>query len=443
MHLPRTRGIGIAVTVLLSLAGARAWAGIERTDPQREIELGRQVAREIERRYPLSTDPSLQRRVDRIGKALTAPINPKVYPYEFKVLGTRDINAVSLPGGYIYIFEGLMAAMPNDNALAFVMGHELAHASCRHWATHTNKIEGLQILVALGSVLTGNDFGAQIAQMATELLSLHYSREQEDEADEKGTMYAWQGGFDTAGCVEAMGLIEEITRGDKTPVYLRSHPPAADRRRRIVATASELSRRPPPAPPAGTPDVDEALTRAVGALPQVTIAANPWFPLAAGNEWTYRVESPAARSAYSLRITSVIDLEGKTVYRAETVLGKGAPIPSLILTSDSEVWRRPRPSLPDSAWQIEHVLSDGAAAISREGAHFRWIGKERVSVPCGDFAEAVRIEKRVDDPPATYDLWFAPGVGLVKRARADTGITEVLMKYKVAPVAEPAPTGLR
>ena len=144
MHLPRTRGIGIAVTVLLSLAGARAWAGIERTDPQREIELGRQVAREIERRYPLSTDPSLQRRVDRIGKALTAPINPKVYPYEFKVLGTRDINAVSLPGGYIYIFEGLMAAMPNDNALAFVMGHELAHASCRHWATHTNKIEGLR-----------------------------------------------------------------------------------------------------------------------------------------------------------------------------------------------------------------------------------------------------------------------------------------------------------
>src|SRR5690348_8978540 len=71
----------------------------ERTDPQKEIELGREAAREVEKQIPLSRDRAMQERVQRIGRALVESLPQKAYPYEFKVLASPDINAFSLPGG--------------------------------------------------------------------------------------------------------------------------------------------------------------------------------------------------------------------------------------------------------------------------------------------------------------------------------------------------------
>src|SRR5439155_14616378 len=107
--------------------------GFEPTDAKSEIDLGREAARLVEHNIPLSRDGAMQERVKRIGSALIETLPVKAYPYEFKVLAASEFNAFALPGGFMYVNEGLLTRLPDDNAVAFVMAHELAHTSHRHW----------------------------------------------------------------------------------------------------------------------------------------------------------------------------------------------------------------------------------------------------------------------------------------------------------------------
>ena len=86
---------------------------------QQEIEMGRKAGEQLEAHYGLYQDEEMQARIDRIGQSLAQYSNRKI-PYRFKVLNTQDVNALACPGGFIYVYKGLVDFMTSDDELAAV-----------------------------------------------------------------------------------------------------------------------------------------------------------------------------------------------------------------------------------------------------------------------------------------------------------------------------------
>ena len=416
-----------------------AHAGLlQKTDPSHEVQLGREVAREVERKYPLSTDKAAQERVRRVGSALVEHLSPKRYPYEFKVLGVRDINAFCLPGGFMYVNEGLLNAMPDDDELAFVMAHEVAHASLRHWAKQTEKMETVGLIGTAVSIAVGDTSGG-IAALAMGLMSLKYSRDDEEQADAAGLDYLWQAGFDTKGALDAMQVIANLEKGKSAPRYLRSHPPGTERLKHLQSLCDQLKTRPRPTPAPGEktspPELD--LASIIGDVSGIQIARNPYFPMSVGNEWTYEVQASGGLSNYTVSIVSAIPVGDNAVYRAQTTFGKDVVVPCQLLATATEIWRRTKPTSPESPWTLDLVTGtpDQQPVTSGEWK-YEILGDDRVATPSGTF-DALKV-RRSGSSGSPCDLWFAKGIGLVRRTCQDGKVTETLVKYKVSPT-EPEP----
>ena len=428
------RPISMALLALTFLSARASAALFTNMNPQKEIELGREAARQVERTMPLCSDKVLQARVQRIGRALTGKLEPKAYPYEFKVLAISEINAFCLPGGFIYIHEGLLNHMQDDDEIAFVMAHELTHAAHRHYAHRMEEMESVQVLGGLLSVIA-RDRDMAIAQLVTGLTWLRYSRVDEDDADGTAMDLLWNAGFDPKHALGAMQVFVTLEKGRSVPKFLRDHPPAAQRLERLKIRAEKLAaqRRPAASAPL-PPEIDRR--NLVGDLPPVKIADDPCFPLAPGNEWSYQVQGRGGVSGYRLRVITVVALDSGPVYRVETVLGKDVLVYAQLLTSAGEVWRRNRPTAPDSAWQLEYLTSlPSTDPVTRDGWQYTLLGKEPITLPCGTFPEAIHIRRQGGAPAVTQELWFAPGVGMVKRSCAETGVTETLVAYKIPAAA--------
>lgn len=88
--------------------------------------MGERAGKALEAQYGLYQDDEVASRIDRIGKALAAHSTRQI-PYTFKVLNTQDVNALACPGGFIYVYKGLVDTMTSDDELAAVLGHEIGH----------------------------------------------------------------------------------------------------------------------------------------------------------------------------------------------------------------------------------------------------------------------------------------------------------------------------
>lgn len=126
--------------------------------------------------------------------AAQSPIDPN--SVRSTVLNSPVVNAMALPGGYVYATRGLLALANSEAELAGVMGHEIGHVVERHAAKRYNKAMGLSLGGALASVLLGNDTANQLINMGGTLWLLKNSRDDEYEADSLGTEYLGSAGYD-------------------------------------------------------------------------------------------------------------------------------------------------------------------------------------------------------------------------------------------------------
>src|SRR5262249_48132594 len=158
--------------------------------------MGREAAQEYERTESIDADPVLAARVRRIGNRLIAVCNATQYPFEFHEVDTNQINAFALPGGFVYFFRGLAQLMPGDDAMAFIMAHEISHVTQRHG------IKQMEESVAVSALLTyvlKPGTGTGLLQM---VIDMHYSRHDEAEADRLGLALMAKAGFDPSQGVE-------------------------------------------------------------------------------------------------------------------------------------------------------------------------------------------------------------------------------------------------
>lgn len=156
-----------------------------------EIEIGRSVGKQLEKQYGLVPDQELQDRVQRIGMKLVNVSDRRNLPYSFKVLNSKEVNALAAPGGYIYLFKGLVDKMPSDDELAGVIGHEVGHVVKRHTVRQIEKSLGMSILFG---VIFG-DRGVLLQNLAYNAIMAGYSREDEREADYLGFVHSFKAGY--------------------------------------------------------------------------------------------------------------------------------------------------------------------------------------------------------------------------------------------------------
>jgi predicted Zn-dependent protease len=216
----------LVVSVMLSWSGCR---GTNLLSKQDEIEIGKEGAAAIEKEYKLDTDPERVALVQEIGQRVlegmrkTEGKKAPDFPFSFKVLDTKEINAVSLPGGPVYVFRGLMEQTGDDkDMLAAVLAHEVAHIVARHAAKQISSGVLADLVISLGT----KGSTQKLANVATSLVMLQYSRDDEYDADRRAVLYTHAAGYDPEGLVR---FFEKLQKLEKSPMKgllanLRTHP---------------------------------------------------------------------------------------------------------------------------------------------------------------------------------------------------------------------------
>ena len=207
-----------------------------------EIRLGREGAEEIESQYEVSTNPADISLIEGIGQKIVAANGLDVWPYSFKVLENRQVNAISLPGGPIYIFRGLLDLTEGDeDELACIIAHEMGHIERRHIAKmYTQGIFTDLILI----------FGTQgalqnAAQIVRIFLDMRFSRDDEYESDSIAIRFTYKAGYDPNGLIRffrKLQRLEKQGKGDILTNNLRTHPLTTARIERAEKEIAEIVR---------------------------------------------------------------------------------------------------------------------------------------------------------------------------------------------------------
>ncbi|MGQ9732338.1 MAG: M48 family metalloprotease [Candidatus Zipacnadales bacterium] len=230
----------LCVLLLTGALYASAHAGLLGIEEERRI--GRQVADNLEKEYRLVPEGAKTKRVQEIGARVAVfaiQDRPKI-EYTFNVLADKQINALAAPGGYIYVFRGILRVMDEEELLAAVLAHEAAHVSKRHGMQTLERALGFSLL--LGAVTGGS---SDLGNVALNLLMRGYSRQQEAEADKVGHIYLFKAGYDVGAMVRMLERLHSSTEEDGSmPNFLRTHPSGETRiaaaRRREAEILLEL-----------------------------------------------------------------------------------------------------------------------------------------------------------------------------------------------------------
>lgn len=200
---------------------------------EQDKELGIQVAQEIEgnpQEYPIldSTDYSeaykflydIRNSILNSGNV----IHKDEFVWRLRIIHNDSVkNAFCTPGGYIYVYTGLMKYLDSEEQLAGVLAHEVGHADYRHSTRQMTKLYGVQFLL---DVLAGDR--QALKQITSGLVGLQFSRSHETEADKASVHYLCPTEYDAAGGAKFFEKIQ-ADGGGRVPEFLSTHPSPANR----------------------------------------------------------------------------------------------------------------------------------------------------------------------------------------------------------------------
>lgn len=196
-----------------------------------EQKLGVDAYQDILNKTPRSGRAEWQNQLRRVGQRIAAVANRPDYQWEFNVLQGQEVNAFALPGGKVAFWEGIIPITQDDNGVAVVMGHEVAHALARHGAERMSQAMGAQALgqvLAMGVGAVSPEFAQDFAKLygfgATVGVILPWGRAQESEADHIGLILMAKAGFDPAAAVGFWERMSKVQKGGKPPEFLSTHP---------------------------------------------------------------------------------------------------------------------------------------------------------------------------------------------------------------------------
>jgi hypothetical protein len=207
---------------------------------EQDIQLGKEAAGEVEKQYTVIGDGQLNAYLQRIGSKLAATQEAGGYPYTFKLVNDKSINAFALPGGPAFVNTGLLAAAENEAQVAGVIAHEIAHVALRHGTNQVSKAQLLQLPAALAAAAAGQRGGmlGSLAQLGVGLgagsVLLKFSRNAERDADLLGTRIMAKAGYNP---IEMARFFEKLEAqgGSRGPQFLSDHPNPGNRVKSVEA----------------------------------------------------------------------------------------------------------------------------------------------------------------------------------------------------------------
>jgi beta-barrel assembly-enhancing protease len=216
---------------------------------QNDVDLGRQVKAEIEKdpqfkilspqQYPAAYDYLYDMR-DAILSSDKVSYR-KEFAWELYIIQDDQVlNAFATPGGYIYIYTGLIKYLDHADDLAGVLGHEMAHADLRHTVRNLQKLYGVNLLLTVALGQDPSTLETIAAQIAGSLAGLSFSRKFEQEADARSVEYLAQTGYACNGAARFFIKLGEQGDDAQPPEFLSTHPNPENRIEDINKKASEL-----------------------------------------------------------------------------------------------------------------------------------------------------------------------------------------------------------
>ncbi len=209
---------------------------------EKEINIGRQYAQQIDQQLQFVTDPDINEYVNRLGQNIVLNSDAKV-PFTIRIIDSMEVNAFALPGGFFYVNKGLLMDVTTESELVGVMAHEIAHVACRH-AVEQQAKGTLVRFATIPMILTGAGgiLMQQVANILLPLTFLKFSRKAEAEADKYAVQYAYKSGYDPKALNDIIARLDQQKKGGSGGFagVFSDHPANADRMKKISEMAVKL-----------------------------------------------------------------------------------------------------------------------------------------------------------------------------------------------------------
>ncbi|MGH8378514.1 MAG: M48 family metalloprotease [Gammaproteobacteria bacterium] len=235
-------------------------AGASVLSPEKEYQIGVQIMNEARSEGAILDDPLVHEYIDNLGHDLSSHSDDPTLNFEYFVINDPEINAVTLPGGFIGVNFGMILASDNEDELAGVMAHETSHVTQRHIARGLQDQQDrslLNIATMLGAILVAANAGDPDVAMGTLATAqgaiiqhqITFTRSQEEEADRVGIQTLARAGFPPQGMIEFFQKMQRnsaLNGYDRIPEFLLDHP--LDSTRMAYLEERALSMHVPPRP---------------------------------------------------------------------------------------------------------------------------------------------------------------------------------------------------
>ena len=256
---PVHRIIAIGV-ILVLVVGSFVPPAVFSITVKEEEDMSRQMLAMIYKYYEIVDDPVVVTYVNKIGNRILSTLPQQPFKYHFYVIKDDVYNAFATPAGHIFVYTGLLDAMEEEEELAGIMGHEIAHVYCRHISQKIERSKKIGIATLAGvaaGILLGVGGAGEAASAVTmgsvaagQTAELSYSRENEMQADQFGLKFTTEAGYSVSGLLKILKKIRGKTwfGSDQIPTYLMTHPAVEDRITYIESWLETYNRKSKPMP---------------------------------------------------------------------------------------------------------------------------------------------------------------------------------------------------
>jgi len=226
----------------------------------------KQIYEEIKKKEKMSDDELALNNIREIGKKIENSIyeyflrenlpDPTVgFEWEYILIDNKKVkNAWCMPGGKIAVYTGMLEITKNDNGLAAVMGHEIAHAVAKHSIERASRNVAVNTVIQVTDILTGGKLSTVNASTGINTVGLltkmgivnPFNRKQETEADYLGLIFASLSGYDIRETVKIWERMAEANKGKTPPEFFSTHPSPENRKKKIESWINEVTIKYPP-----------------------------------------------------------------------------------------------------------------------------------------------------------------------------------------------------
>ncbi len=245
----------VVIALLLQSCGTVPLTGrrqLQLVSDQEVLALSAQQYTEFMRQAPVETGTQNAATVKRVGANIASAVETflksngyeselQKYAWEFNLVKDDNVNAFAMPGGKVVVFEGLLPVAQDENGLAVVMGHEIAHAV----AKHSNERISQQLALQYGGAIAGGLLGGQsqaVQQIASTVFGLGsqlgvllpYARRQELESDELGLIFMALAGYDPRTSIAFWQRMASNSQSQGVPEFMSTHPSDDNRIARLM-----------------------------------------------------------------------------------------------------------------------------------------------------------------------------------------------------------------